>query len=132
AERRAAIMPAGGRQRRRSGRNLPRLDGVPLAIELAAARVRLLSPASLLRRLAARLEFLTTGAVDLPQRQRTLRPTIDWSYGLLSPDEQALFGRLAVFVGGWTIDAAERVCAPAGEDVLGTMTSLLEKSLLIV
>jgi predicted ATPase len=88
-----------------------RLDGLPLAIELAAARGKLLSPKTLLARLEHRLGLLTGGARDLPPRQQTLRNTIDWSHGLLDAAEQQLFARLAVFVGGWTLEAAEAVCA---------------------
>lgn len=108
-----------------------RLDGLPLAIELAAARIRLLPPEALLARLGERLKLLTGGARDLPERQRTLRAAIAWSYGLLSEEERVLFGRLAVFVGGCTLEAAEAVCAPEGEiDVLEGLYSLVEKSLL--
>jgi predicted ATPase/class 3 adenylate cyclase/Tfp pilus assembly protein PilF len=88
-----------------------RLDGLPLAIELAAARVKLLAPQALLERLERRLPLLTGGAQNLPARQQTLRNTIDWSYELLDADEQALFARLAVFVGGCTLEAAESICA---------------------
>jgi predicted ATPase len=108
-----------------------RLDGLPLAIELAAARVRLLPPAALLRRLERRLDLLTTDAAEVPERQRTLRATIDWSYHLLTPAEQRLFARLSVFEDGCTLDAAERVCG-GDLDVISTVTSLLEKSLLLV
>jgi predicted ATPase len=105
-----------------------RLDGLPLAIELAAARTRLLSPKALLERLDRRFDLLTGGAADLPSRHQTLRNTIEWSYGLLEPSEQALFAELAVFVDGCTLEAAEAVC-PAG-GVLDGLQSLLDKSLL--
>ncbi|MGH2601674.1 MAG: ATP-binding protein, partial [Dehalococcoidia bacterium] len=110
-----------------------RLDGLPLALELAAARVRVLSPDALLSRLASRLSLLTEGARDLPARQQTLRGAIAWSYELLTPAEQALFRQLAVFVGGCTLDAATAVCdadGNLGPEVLEGVTSLLDKSLL--
>jgi predicted ATPase len=109
------------------------LDGLPLAIELAAARMKLFSPAALLARLSQRLALLTSGARDVPPRQQTLRDTIAWSYHLLDAWEQRLFRWLSVFVGGWTLQAAEAVCATAGvgaEPVLEGMTSLVDKSLL--
>jgi predicted ATPase len=92
-----------------------RLEGLPLAIELAAARIRLLDPAALLDRLAASLDALGTGAVDLPERQRTLRATVEWSVGLLEDAERSLLEVVAVFVDGWTIGAAAQV-AGLGED----------------
>ena len=101
------------------------LDGLPLALELAAARVRLLSTPELRDRIENRLGLLADGPRDLPDRQRTLRSTIDWSYDLLREEEQLLLARLAVFAGGWTLDAAEGVC-DAGVSTLG---SLVEKSL---
>ncbi len=103
-----------------------RLDHLPLAIELAAARTKVLSATALLERLEQRLPLLTGGARDLPERQRTLRATIDWSHDLLSADEQRLFARLAVFAGGCTLEAAEEMC----EAGLDTLQSLVEKSLL--
>jgi predicted ATPase/class 3 adenylate cyclase len=109
-----------------------RLDGLPLAVELAAARVRLLPPETLLARLLERLEVLGGGPVDLPERQRTLRATMDWSYGLLEPHEKALFARLAVFAGGWSLEAAEIVCSTAGEpEVLDTLAALVDASLVV-
>jgi predicted ATPase/DNA-binding CsgD family transcriptional regulator len=110
-----------------------RLDGLPLAIELAAAWIKLFAPEALLARFARRLKLLTGGARDLPERQQTIRNTIDWSYALLEPDEQRLFTRLAVFVGGCTIDAAEVVCNIDGDlkiAVLDGLASLIDQSLL--
>ena len=108
-----------------------RVDGLPLAIELAAARVALLPPTTLLARLESRLAMLRGGPRDLPGRQQTMRATIDWSYNLLSPTEQALFRRFAVFQGGCTLEAAEATCADStAPDVLDRVSSLIEKSLL--
>ncbi|HXW55981.1 MAG TPA: protein kinase [Candidatus Cybelea sp.] len=109
-----------------------RLDGLPLAIQLAAARIKLLSPSALRGRLASRLQLLTSGARDLPARQQTLRQAIDWSYDLLSEPEQKLFRRLAVFAGGFTLEAAESVCdtkKDLGLDLLDGMASMVDKSL---
>ncbi|HMQ29746.1 MAG TPA: tetratricopeptide repeat protein [Chloroflexaceae bacterium] len=109
------------------------LDGLPLAIELAAARARTLSPAALLTRLGRRLEALTGGPRDLPARQQTLRATIAWSYQLLGPAEQTLFARLGVFVGGWTLAAAEAVASDeqlTAEGILGMFEGLVEQSLI--
>jgi non-specific serine/threonine protein kinase len=118
-----------------------RLDGIPLAIELAAARIKLLSARQIAQRLDDRFRLLTSGSrTDLP-RQQTLRATIDWSYDLLSAAEQRLFCRLAVFRGGWTLDASEAVCAGpdltgfqnlSGLDVLDLLTGLVNKSLVNV
>ena len=110
-----------------------RLDGLPLAIELAAARTRILPVQALLERLDQRLKLLTGGAVDLDERQQTMRATIDWSYQLLSEAERILFARLAVFVGGCRLDAAEAVSDPERTldlDVLEGVSSLVEKNLL--
>ena len=106
-----------------------RLDGLPLAIELAAPRVRALSPSALLRRLDDRLKLLTGGAHDVDERQRTLRATIEWSYELLVDAERALFAQLGVFVGGCRLDAAEALCQ-ADFEILDGLQSLVENSLL--
>ena len=109
-----------------------RLDGLPLAIELAAARIKILSPSSMQARLASRLQLLTGGARDLPQRQQTLRAAIDWSYDLLSPGEQRLFRRLSVFAGGCNLEGVEAVCDTQGDlglDLLDGIASLVDKSL---
>src|ERR1700686_761253 len=109
-----------------------RLDGLPLAIELAAARIKMLSPSAMLTRLESRLNLLTGGARDLPTRHQTLRNTVDWSYGLLNGAEQTLFRRLSVFTGGCTLEAVEAVCDTKGDlalDVLEGMASMVDKSL---
>jgi non-specific serine/threonine protein kinase len=105
-----------------------RLDGLPLALELAAARIRLFPLSALRKRLTSRLDLLTGGARDAPSRQQTLRATIDWSYSLLSPREQSLLARLSVFAGGCDLDAASRVCGAEG--ILDGLERLLEQSLL--
>jgi predicted ATPase/DNA-binding winged helix-turn-helix (wHTH) protein len=109
-----------------------RLDGLPLAIELAAARTKVLSPTAILERLQSRLELLTRGASDLPERQKTLRKTIDWSYDLMNEAEQRLFGRFAAFVGGATLEGVEAVCdteQDLGIGVFEGLASLLDKNL---
>ncbi|HWZ18401.1 MAG TPA: LuxR C-terminal-related transcriptional regulator [Ktedonobacteraceae bacterium] len=110
------------------------LDGLPLAIELAAARIKMLSPTALLSRLSHRLQILTRGARDLPARQQTLRNTLQWSYDLLNLREQRLFRRLSVFVGGMTLEAVETVCYDTQREAsftLDEIASLLDKSLII-
>ena len=110
-----------------------RLDGLPLAVELAAAHTKLLTPRQLLARLEKPLNVLTRGGPDLPARQQTLRDTIGWSYDLLTTQEQRVFRRLSVFVGGCTLEAAEAVCADPDDvtaPILEVVESLLDKSLL--
>jgi predicted ATPase len=108
-----------------------RLDGLPLALELAAARVKLFQPQAILSRLDDRLKLLTGGARDLPTRHQTLRNTIVWSYDLLNQEEKKLFAWLSVFVGGFTFEAAEKVCNPDGNlDILTGLTSLVDNSLI--
>ena len=112
-----------------------RLDGIPLAIELAAARVRTLSVPAIAERLSDRFRLLITGDRTVLPRQRTLRALIDWSYDLLSEQERTLFQRLSVFAGGWTLEAAEAVCAHGSvrsEDVVELLGHLVEKSLVIL
>ena len=109
-----------------------RLDGLPLAIELAAARVKVLSPSSMRTRLTSRLQLLTGGPRDIPQRHQTLRAAMDWSYDLLSAGEQKLLRRLSVFADGCTLEAAEAVCDTKGDLDLGLldgMASMVDKSL---
>jgi predicted ATPase/class 3 adenylate cyclase len=107
------------------------LDGLPLAIELAAARVRLFSPASMARKLEEGLDLLVGGPRDLPERQRALRNAIDWSYQLLDKNERSLFDRLGAFAGGWTLDAVAAICTLDSEnfDVFEGLASLVDKSL---
>ncbi|MGI8959287.1 MAG: tetratricopeptide repeat protein [Bryobacteraceae bacterium] len=109
-----------------------RLDGLPLAIELAAARTKVLSPRAILDRFQSRLQLLTGGPLDLPERQQTLRKTIDWSHGLLNEAEAKLFRRLSVFVGGCTLEAAEAVCNTSrdlGIDLFEGLSSLVDQNL---
>lgn len=111
-----------------------RLDGLPLAVELAAARVRVLAIEQILERLGDRFRLLARAEQHSPLRQRTLRATIDWSYDLLSDEERLLFARLSVFAGGWTINAAESVCSGDGiakEEVLDLLAYLVAKSLVV-
>jgi predicted ATPase/predicted negative regulator of RcsB-dependent stress response len=107
-----------------------RLEGLPLAIELAAARTRLLDPATLLRRLTASLDALGTGAVDLPERQQTLRATVEWSVGLLDDAERSLLETMAVFVDGWTIEAAAQVAGLDEDRALELSEALARHSLI--
>jgi predicted ATPase/serine/threonine protein kinase len=110
-----------------------RLDGLPLAIELAASRIKLLTPATMLTRLESSLNLLTGGARDLPLRQQTLRGTVNWSFSLLNAAEQSLFRRLSVFIGGCTLEAVEAICNTKGDlglDVLDGMASMVDKSLI--
>ena len=109
-----------------------RLDGLPLAIELAAARVRLLEPEALLARLGSRLDALGTGPVDLPERQRTLRATVEWSVGLLDDAEQHMLATLSIFVEGWTVEAAAHVSGLTEDRTLDLLDALAGHSLVSV
>lgn len=106
-----------------------KLDGLPLAIELAAARVTLLPPMAMLARLERRLPLLTAGNRDAPSRQRTMRAALEWSYNLLTAPEQLLFRKLSVFVGGWTLEAAEAIGCDEVDDPLAVLGALVDKSL---
>src|SRR5207248_6383382 len=109
-----------------------RLDGLPLALELAATRLKILSPTALLARLEHRLQVLTQGHRDVHTRQQTLRNTLQWSYDLLDAEEQRLFRRLAVFVGGCTLEAVEAICEAPGDEMMNVfdgVASLLDKNL---
>ena len=106
-----------------------RVDGLPLGIELAAARTRVFSPRELLHRLSERLDVLANGSRDLPDRQRTLRAAIDWSHALLQRADADLFARLSVFDGGWTLEAADAVCGGDEDDVANALGALLDMSL---
>ncbi|HEY5157101.1 MAG TPA: NB-ARC domain-containing protein, partial [Anaerolineales bacterium] len=108
-----------------------RLDGLPLALELAAARIKILQPQEILARLDDKLKLLTGGARDLPTRHQTLRNTLEWSYDLLNQDEKTLYARLSVFVGGFTLEAAEAVCNKGGKlHIFEGLTTLVNNSLL--
>jgi len=115
-----------------------RLDGIPLAIELAAAKIRVLSLEQIAKRLDDRFRLLTGGRRTALERHQTLRAAVDWSYNLLPPEEQTLFRRLSVFVGGWTLDATESICEDestsgmiGGEDALNLLEQLINKSLVV-
>jgi predicted ATPase/class 3 adenylate cyclase len=106
-----------------------RLDGLPLAIELAASRAKVLEPRAILARLTTMLSLLTSGSADLPDRQRTLRSTIKWSYDLLEPEDQAFFARLGTFRGGWALESAQLICAPGLDiEVLDGLARLVDHS----
>jgi len=109
-----------------------RLDGLPLALELAAARLRIMSPESLLERLDHTLKLLTSSSRAVPERQQTLRATIDWSHSLLTNQEQRIFRRMAAFVGGCTLEDVEAVCAEADESAIDSVESLVDKALVQV
>ncbi|MCI0157425.1 hypothetical protein KNO15_12050 [Leifsonia shinshuensis] len=132
-ERASAMMPAPTAPEREAIAEIcRRLDGLPLAIELAAARVRVLAPTELLARLEAPLAFLANGDRDAPARQQTIRSAISWSYDLCTPEEQTLWRRLSVFTAGWDMESAEAMIAD-GEDgaALDLVQSLMEKSIIV-
>ena len=132
-ERAAAVRPGFGVDVHNAAavaRICQQLDGLPLAIELAAARTRALAPAQLADRLDNHLRLLATSNVSAAPRQQTLRATLDWSYDLLTPPERALLRRVAVFAGGWTLEAAEALAADVA-NVLDVLTSLVAKSLIV-
>jgi predicted ATPase/class 3 adenylate cyclase len=129
AERAEAVAP-GFASSSRTFEICRRLDGIPLALELAAARLRHFGEETLLTRIDRSLDLLTGGPADLPERQRTLRGVIAWSYELLGPDERRLLNRLSVFAGRATFELAERVCGGGGIDVLGGISLLVEQNLL--
>jgi predicted ATPase/DNA-binding SARP family transcriptional activator len=134
AERATSIAPEFdlGSNREHVRRICERLDGMPLAIELAAARVKTLEPEEIAARLDDRFRLLTSGPRTAEARHKTLRATVDWSHALLDRDEQVLFRRVAVFRGGWTLAAAEAVCGePDGEDVLDVLSRLVDRSLVV-
>jgi predicted ATPase/serine/threonine protein kinase/predicted negative regulator of RcsB-dependent stress response len=135
---RAAALKPGFKLTSRNMRDVAeicaRLDGLPLAIELAAARIKLLSPAAMLARLQSRLQWLTGGPRDLPKRQQALRATLDWSYELLEPAEKMVFRRLSAFVSGFTLEAAEAVANATGDldvEVFDAVASLVDKNLVM-
>ena len=138
AQRAAAVRPAFALSAENAGliqEICSRLDGLPLAIELAAARTKVLPLRAILDRLHSPLQLLTGGALDLPERQQTLRKTINWSHELLAEPEKKLFRRLSVFSGGWTLEAAEAVCntrQDLGMDTLEGLSSLVDKNLIQV
>src|SRR5260370_28809274 len=107
-----------------------RLEGLPLAIELAAARLKVLTPGEMVFRLGSRMELLAGSMQDVPARQRALRNAIAWSYDLLGPGERAVFRRLSIFAGGWTLADVASVCGVSVGDVLAVVESLLDKSLI--
>jgi len=135
-QRARAVKPAFGLTSENGGavaRICSHLDGLPLAIELAAARIKILTPQAILDRLGSRLDFLKGGARDLPARHQTLRHAISWSYDLLADDEKSFFRRIAIFTGGCTLEAVEQVSGGVGSlgaDVLDAVTALVDKSLL--
>ncbi|MBY8863395.1 protein kinase [Nocardia sp. CA2R105] len=135
ADRASAVVPGlelSDESKAAVARICARLDGLPLAIELAAARVRTMSPGQILARLDDRYALLTRGSRTAPTRQQTLRWCVDWSYGLCSPGEQRLWARLSVFAAGFELDAAEEICgAGLAQDPLDVLSSLVDKSILI-